>query len=270
MTLLEITDLQRWFGGLHVTDGVSFSCRRGIVKAIIGPNGAGKTTLFNLIAGNLAPDSGSIRFLGAEIAGLAPHRIARIGISRTFQASHLFPRMTVLENVMTGRHVAGKSGFLSGMLALPGSWREERRIREDSMGILEEMGIAPLAHKDGASLPFGQQRVVEIARALASRPRLLLLDEPACGLTMNETEALGGLISKIREGGTTIIIVEHDMSLVMGVSDEVVVLSYGRKIAEGSPRGVQADPEVIAVYLGDAAEGPSQAPFRAWPGDSDA
>ncbi len=267
---LQIADLHRWFGGLHVIDGVSFDCRQGIVKAIIGPNGAGKTTLFNLIAGNLAPNSGSIRFLGAEVAGLPAHRVAQRGISRTFQASHLFPGMTVLENVMTGRHVASRAGFFSGMLALPNAWREERRIRGDSLGILAELGIESLAHKDGRSLPFGQQRIVEIARALASRPRLLLLDEPACGLTMNEKEALGRLITKIRDGGTTIVIVEHDMSLVMGISDEVVALSYGRKIAEGTPREVQANPEVIDIYLGDVANAPAETPSTSWPGDSDA
>jgi branched-chain amino acid transport system ATP-binding protein len=249
-SLLEVAGLHHWFGGLHVIDGVSFSCRQGIVKAIIGPNGAGKTTLLNLIAGNLTPVSGSIRFLGEETTSLKPHQIARRGISRTFQASHLFPGMTVLENVMTGRHTAGRAGFLSGMLALPHTWREERRIREDCMAILERFGIAPLAGTEARSLPFGRQHIVEIARALAARPQLLLLDEPACGLTMNETEDLGALIDRIRGAGTTIVIVEHDMSLVMGISDEVVVLSYGRKIAEGTSREVQANPEVVATYLG--------------------
>jgi branched-chain amino acid transport system ATP-binding protein len=247
---LQVDDLHHWFGGLHVIGGVGLSCSEGTVKAIIGPNGAGKTTLFNLIAGSLAPVSGSIRFLGEEIAGLAPHRIAEKGISRTFQASHLFPGMSVLENVMTGRHTASGAGFASCMFALPHALREERAIRKSAMGILEEMGIAELADRDGRSLPFGQQRIVEIARSLAARPRLLLLDEPACGLTMKETEEIGELISGIRAGGTTVVIVEHDMSLVMGISDEVVVLSYGRKIAEGSPREIQANPEVIEIYLG--------------------
>jgi ABC-type branched-subunit amino acid transport system ATPase component len=252
---LEVDNLQHWFGGLHVIGGVSLSCPQGIVKAIIGPNGAGKTTLFNLISGSLTPVSGSIRFLGEEIAGLPPHRIAQRGVSRTFQASHLFPGMSVLENVMTGRHAASRSGFVSCMLALPRALREERAIRRDAMEILAEMGIADLAEKDGGSLPFGQQRIVEIARALAARPRLLLLDEPACGLTMRETEVMGELISGIKAKGTTVVIVEHDMSLVMGASDEVVVLSYGRKIAEGSPREIQSNPEVIEIYLGSDTEG---------------
>jgi branched-chain amino acid transport system ATP-binding protein len=248
--LLAVAGLHHWFGGLHVIDDVSFGCPKGGIKAIIGPNGAGKTTLFNLISGSLTPVSGSITFDGENVARLPPHMIARRGISRTFQASHLFPGMTVLENVMTGRHVASRAGFLSCMFSLPHARREESRIRDHAMAILEEFGITPLAYKEGQSLPFGRQRIVEIARAMASGPRLLLLDEPACGLTMNETQALGGLICGIRNKGTTVIIVEHDMSIVMEISDEVVVLSGGKKIAEGMPRDIQSNPEVVSVYLG--------------------
>jgi branched-chain amino acid transport system ATP-binding protein len=249
--LLEVSRLHRWFGGLHVIDEVSFSCRAGIVKAIIGPNGAGKTTLFNLIAGSLAPASGSILFDGLPTGGLPPHRVALRGISRTFQATRLFPRMSVLENVMVGRHVRMRGGFMAGMVGPALTGRTERRAQEACRAVLADLGAADLAGRDAASLPFGRQRVVEIARALASEPRLLLLDEPACGLNPAETEDMGMLIGKIRERGITVLIVEHDMSLVMGISDEVLVLSAGRTIAEGSPREVQADPQVVAVYLGD-------------------
>ena len=249
--ILEVRDLQHWFGGLHVIDDVSFSCRPGIVKGIIGPNGAGKTTLFNLIAGTLAPVSGSIVFDGRPSAGLAPHRIAGRGISRTFQATRLFPRMSVLENVMVGWHLRGRAGFLSGMLGPALTGREDAHARQECGAILEELGIGGLAGRDAQSLPFGRQRLVEIARALAAGPKLLLLDEPACGLNPAETEEIGALIARIRDGGITILIVEHDMSLVMGISDEVLVLSHGRRIAEGTPTQVQEDPEVVAVYLGE-------------------
>jgi len=248
--LLEVSGLHHWFGGLHVIDSVQFSCRQGIVKAIIGPNGAGKTTLLNLIAGSLRPHSGSIAFDGHPIAGIAPHQVAARGISRTFQATRLFPRMSVLENIMVGCHVRGRKGFIAGMLGPAATGREELRIRRDCMAVLDGLGIADLAGRDAVSLPFGRQRIVEFARALASQPRLLLLDEPACGLNPKETEEIGGLIAGIRARGITVLIVEHDMSLVMGISDEVVVLSYGRKIAEGTPSEVQANPEVVSVYLG--------------------
>jgi branched-chain amino acid transport system ATP-binding protein len=240
--LLSVRDLHHWFGGLHVIDGVSFACAPGIVKAIIGPNGAGKTTLFNLIAGNLFPVSGTILFDGRPTGRLKPHQIAARGICRTFQSTRLFPRMTVLENVMVGRHLRARHGFLAGMIGPAVTGREESRTRRDCLGILEKLGIADLAERDAQSLPFGRQRVAEIARALAAEPKLLLLDEPACGLNPAETEEIGALIARIRGAGTTILVVEHDMSLVMGISDEVLVLSYGRTIAEGTPKEVQANP----------------------------
>lgn len=249
--LLEVSGLHRWFGGLHVIDDVSFSCRPGIVKAIIGPNGAGKTTLFNLIAGSLAPASGSIAFDGRQTGGLPPHLIARLGISRTFQATRLFPRMSVLENVMVGRHVRTRGGFMAGIVGPALTGRREEHARRACLAVLDDLGVADFAGRDAASLPFGRQRVVEIARALASEPRLLLLDEPACGLNPAETEDMGALIARIRDRGTTVLIVEHDMSLVMGISDEILVLSAGRRIAEGAPRDVQADRQVVAVYLGE-------------------
>jgi branched-chain amino acid transport system ATP-binding protein len=250
--LLEVRELHHWFGGLHVIDAVSFSCRPGIVKAIIGPNGAGKTTLFNLIAGSFPPVSGSIALEGRRTDGLLSHRIATLGVSRTFQATRMFPGMSVLENVMVGRHTRTRGGFLAGMIGPILTGKTEARARERCMEILAELGVADLAHRPAASLPFGRQRVVEIARALASEPRLLLLDEPACGLNPAETERMAALIAGVRGRGVTVLIVEHDMTLVMGISDEVLVLSAGRRIAEGTPREIQADPEVIAVYLGEA------------------
>jgi branched-chain amino acid transport system ATP-binding protein len=250
--LLEVAGLHHWFGGLHAIDGVSFSCRSGAIKALIGPNGAGKSTLFNLVAGSFPPVQGTVAFAGREVTGSPPHRIASLGIARTFQASRLFPGMSVLENVMAGRYARGRSGFIAGMLRLPSARREERDARRRSLGILEHFGLADLADADARSLPFGRQRIVEIARALVGEPRLLLLDEPACGLNIRETERLGELIRGIRSRGVTVLLVEHDMSLVMGISDEVVVLDRGALVAEGTPHEVQADPRVVAIYLGEA------------------
>jgi branched-chain amino acid transport system ATP-binding protein len=250
--LLEVRGLHHWFGGLHVIDGVGFSCRAGLVKAIIGPNGAGKSTLFNLVAGSFPPVSGRIALDGRDVTGFPSHRVAALGVARTFQASRLFPGMSVLENVMAGCHVRGRSGFVSGMLRLPPARRDERDARGRAMELLAHFGIADLAGADARGLPFGRQRIVEIARALAGGPRLLLLDEPACGLNIRETERLGDLIRGIRSRGVTVLIVEHDMSLVMGISDEVVVLDHGTLVTEGDPRSVQADPRVVAIYLGDA------------------
>jgi branched-chain amino acid transport system ATP-binding protein len=249
--LLEVTGLHHWFGGLHVIDGVGFTCRAGLIKAIIGPNGAGKSTLFNLVAGSFPPVSGRVALAGRDVTGQPSHRIASLGVARTFQASRLFPGMSVLENVMAGCHVRGRSGFLAGMLRLPGARRDEREARRRSLAILEHFGIADLADADARSLPFGRQRVVEIARALVGEPRLLMLDEPACGLNIQETERLGELIRGVRARGVTVLVVEHDMSLVMGISDEVVVLDHGTLVAEGAPHAVQADPRVVAIYLGD-------------------
>ncbi len=256
--LLSVSGLHRWFGGLHVIDDVSFACPAGIVKAIIGPNGAGKTTLFNLVAGSLAPAAGRIVFDGASIAGLPAHRVAARGIARTFQATRLFPRMTVLENVLVGAHVRTRGGFLSCMAGPGLTAREEARARQRCMAVLGELGAADLAGREAVTLPFGRQRIVEIARALAAEPRLLLLDEPACGLAPAETERLAEIIGSIRSRGITVLIVEHDMSLVMGISDEVLALSAGRTIAEGTPRAVQADPRVAAVYLGEPEAGDAQ------------
>jgi branched-chain amino acid transport system ATP-binding protein len=251
VSILEVVGLCRAFGGLRAVDGVGFGAGEGLITAVIGPNGAGKTTLFNLIAGTLAPDSGLVTFDGADITGLKPHRVARKGISRTFQAVKLSKKMTALENVMIGRHVRSRAGFVSGMLAAPWTRAEERSVREEALKAIELLGIADYRDKETGGLPFGIQRSVELARAIASEPRLLLLDEPASGLNIRETRTLAGLIERIRGRGITILVVEHDMSLVMDISDEIVVLNFGKKIAQGKPRDIQANPEVIDIYLGE-------------------
>ena len=251
MNLLEVQNIGKRFGGLHAVKDVSFTVKPGMIKAVIGPNGAGKTTLFNLISGFLPPDSGTITFKASAIHGREPHQIAALGLSRTFQHIRLFSHMTALENVMVGRHVKGRAGFIPGMLGLPGSRREDLEVRERSLEVMDLLGIGAFAGTDATSLSYGQQRVVELARALASEPAMLLLDEPAAGLNMRETADMAKLIVKIRDRGVTVLIVEHDMSLVMNISDEIVVLSYGEKIADDVPLAVQKSPHVISVYLGE-------------------
>ncbi len=251
MTILQVDQLSKRFGGLQAVDGVSFSLRQGAIKAVIGPNGAGKTTLFNLIAGMLTPSAGEIRFQGREIQGMRPFRVAGLGVARTFQNIKMFAGMTALENVMVGRHVRTKTGFLASMFRTSGCRWEEKAIRVKSLELLDFLGIADCADTLATNLAFGQQRAVELARALALEPALLLLDEPAAGLNIYETAEIGRLIVRIRELGITVLLVEHDMSLVMDISDEIVVLSFGRKIAEDIPTVIQRDPEVIKVYLGE-------------------
>lgn len=251
MSLLQIKNLNKSFGGLHAVNNVTFDVEKNQIKAVIGPNGAGKTTLFNLISGNIRSDAGETYFKGLSIHGLPPYKIAKKGISRTFQNIKLFSNMTVLENVMVGMHNKSKSGFLAGMMNLPRTWKEEAMIRKKSMDILEMMGIRDLADHEAVSLPFGRQRIVEFARALASEPDLLLLDEPAAGLNIYETREIAGIITRIKKQGITILIIEHDMSLIMDISDDIVVLSSGIKIAEGLPEQIQRNAEVIRIYLGD-------------------
>ncbi|HUJ74818.1 MAG TPA: ABC transporter ATP-binding protein [bacterium] len=261
--LLSVQGLHHWFGGLHVINGADFSCPPASVTAIIGPNGAGKTTLFNLVAGTFSPTSGSIVFDGKPIQGLPSHRVAALGISRTFQTTRLFPGMSVLENVMIGRHRRARGGFLPDLGGRLFNGREESRMRRACREVLEGLGIAGLAEQEARSLPFGRQRLVELARALASEPKLLLLDEPACGLNPTETEEMARRIAAVRNTGITILIVEHDMSLVMGISDHVVVLSFGSVIAEGTPREVQANERVVSIYLGANARGDPEEMERA-------
>jgi branched-chain amino acid transport system ATP-binding protein len=251
VALLEVSALCKRFGGLQAVKDLSFRVEKGTVKAVIGPNGAGKTTLFNLVSGFLAPDSGAIAFRGGPIHGRPPHRIAARGLSRTFQHVQLFAGMTALENVMVGRHVRSRAGFVAGMLHLPWTWREEAEIRDRSLELLEFVGIPGLAEAEATTLSYGQQRAVELARAMAGEPQMLLLDEPAAGLNVRETAAMARLIARIRDRGVTVLVVEHDMSLVMSVSDEIAVLSYGEKIADASPGEVQSNPDVVRVYLGE-------------------
>ena len=249
-SLLNVTDLCKAFGGVLAVNDLNFTVLQDSITSVIGPNGAGKTTVFNMITGFITPTSGSIRFMNAEIAGKKPHLIAAKGISRTFQHVQIFPKMTVLENIMVGRYLRSSSGLLSSLLLPPFLRREEKQIREQALKQLAFIRMEDHADKPAGSLPLGNQRMLEIARALAAEPRLLLLDEPASGLNSREKITLGHVISKIRDMGITVILVEHDMELVMDISDKVVVINFGSRIAEGKPVEVQANADVIAAYLG--------------------
>jgi branched-chain amino acid transport system ATP-binding protein len=239
------------FGGVTAVKDVSFTVEPGLLQAVIGPNGAGKTSLFNLITGFYKLDAGEVFFEGRRISGLPPHTVSRAGIVRTFQNLEIFSNMTALENVVTGAHQRGGYGLLSTFLRLPKFHRRERELAEEAMEWLDFVGLSAHAASQAASLPYGSQRLLEIARALAAGPRLLLLDEPAAGLNRRETEALGGLVRRIVEKGVTVVMVEHDMDLVMSVSDRVLVLNYGEVLASGTPSEVQKNPAVVAAYLGE-------------------
>jgi len=231
-------------------DNLTFLIERNTITAIIGPNGAGKTTLLNVVSGMHAPDRGTI-FLNREtISGLRPHEITRCGLARTFQNAQIFGNMTVLENVMVGRHVRTRSGIISSALRLSRMRREEPVTCERARFYLDMVGLKEIAGKPASSIPIGSQRLLEIARALASEPEILLLDEPAAGLNTQETRQLGTLIRSIKGMSITVVIVEHDMELVMDISDEIIVLNYGKRIAEGKPVDIQTNQEVIDVYLG--------------------
>jgi ABC-type branched-subunit amino acid transport system ATPase component len=249
--VLRVSDITQVFGGLTALDNVSLTVRKGDITGVIGPNGAGKTTLFNIITGIYQQTSGTIHLEERNITGFAPERLARMGMVRTFQNIELFGQMSVLENVMVGLHTRSRSGILACALKLPGHIREERAIRERAMQWLDFVGIADMARIQAANLPFGKGRLLEIARAMALEPRIILMDEPAAGLNSRETAELAILIRKVRESGITVALVEHDMELVMDVCDNILVLNLGRKLAEGTPREIQENQAVIAAYLGE-------------------
>jgi branched-chain amino acid transport system ATP-binding protein len=249
--LLRIESITKIFGGLKALNDVSFSIAAGEITGIIGPNGAGKTTLFNIITGIYSPTSGRVFYAGKDITGFPPEKLARLSMVRTFQGIELFGQMTVLENVMVGLHTKSQSGIIASAFKLPGHLREERRIRERAASWLEFAGIADLAHTEAANLPFGKGRLLEISRAMAMEPHIILMDEPAAGLNSRETSDLAVLIKKIKDSGVTVALVEHDMELVMEICNRIVVLNLGNKLAEGTPREIQEDEKVITAYLGE-------------------
>ncbi|WP_151704919.1 ABC transporter ATP-binding protein [Nitrincola alkalilacustris] len=248
--LIEVTGLDKAFGGVNAVEGLSFSVNAGQVYSVIGPNGAGKTTLFNLITGIYTPTKGEIKLRGESVVGLEPNQLAERGMCRTFQNLQICMNMTALENVMLGRHLQLKSNFLSTLFRLPSMLRDEAACRERAIELMEFVGCGQYVNTEASAMSYGALKRLEIARALAADPKVILLDEPAAGLNGTETAALEDLIRKVAQQGITVVLVEHDMKLVMGISDYLLVLNYGRKLAEGTPEQIRNNPDVIAAYLG--------------------
>jgi branched-chain amino acid transport system ATP-binding protein len=253
MALLEVSDLSMTFGGVLAVQNVSFSVEAGVVYSVIGPNGAGKTTLFNLITGIYTPKSGQVRLDGEMVTGRSPHELARKGVARTFQNLQVCMNMTAIENVMLGGHLSVDRNLIKGMLRLPSVRHADAVLREKSAELMVYVGLGAYLDADASVLPYGALKRLEIARALAARPRILFLDEPAAGFNPKETTEIDGLVRKIADSGITIVLVEHDMKMVMNISDRILVLNYGKKLTEGTVREVRRDPAVIAAYLGKAA-----------------
>jgi branched-chain amino acid transport system ATP-binding protein len=247
---LEVSHVSRRFGGVLAVDDATFDVPEGGLTALIGPNGAGKTTLFNAMTNLFPPSSGVVRFFARDLAGLSGHRIARLGLVRTFQTARVFPGMTVLENVLAGAHLYEKVGALRQMLWTPASRRQERSLEEKALALLDLIGLASFRDAAASDLPMGAQKNLEVARALMASPRMLLLDEPAAGLNDSETAELASLLVAIRDCGVTIMVIEHNMSLVMGIADQVIVLDAGRVVAKGAPAEIQRNPRVIEAYVG--------------------
>ena len=249
--LLSVDQLGKEFGGVHAVEDLSFQVEKGRIHSIIGPNGAGKTTLFNLITGLYQPSSGSVHLNGRSLAGHQPHELAPLGMCRTFQNLQICMNMTALENVMLGRHRHLKQGTFTSLFKLPALRRADQQCREECAELMEFVGCGQYIQHHASAMPYGALKRLEIARALASSPDILLLDEPAAGLNRNETDALRDVIRRIADKGITVVLVEHDMKLVMSISDQVLVLCYGRKLAEGTPEEIRANPDAIDAYLGN-------------------